>query len=321
MRARCRFVERRTCRGVAPTVATGATVATCGSWPRPTRRRCSGSVTTPIAAATDGKHGQGKKRHGPRGQALEVPVPVGTMVRGPDGAVLADLADGRGPLAGGRGRPGRAGQCPLPLQPPPGAGLRRAGREGRGALARPRAQAAGRRGPGGAAQLGQEHADLAHLRGASQGGRLPLHHPRAPSRRGPGRSARRRDRVRGGRRPGPGGGSGRGPGPRPPVPAPRRAGPGPGGAARPGPRRRHAGVGAGADPARRAAAATGPSCSSGPGWWWARRPTSAPGPADGRPRAHHLGRHRGGDPRAPRPPGRHGGRGPGRRGRARTGPS
>ena len=46
---------------------------------------------------------------------------------------------------------------------------------------------------------------------------------------------------------------------------------------------RHAGR-AGADPARRAAAATGPSCSSGPGWWSAPRPTwpipppSGPGP-------------------------------------------
>ena len=29
----------------------------------------------PHRRATDGKHGQGKKRHGPRGQALEVPVP------------------------------------------------------------------------------------------------------------------------------------------------------------------------------------------------------------------------------------------------------
>ncbi len=65
----------------------------------------------PHRAATDGKHGQGKKRHGPRGQALEVPVPVGTMVRGPDGTILADLA-GAGDrwlaAAGGRGGRGNA---------------------------------------------------------------------------------------------------------------------------------------------------------------------------------------------------------------------
>jgi len=62
----------------------------------------------PHRRATDGKHGQGKKRHGPRGQALDVPVPVGTMVRGPDGSVLADLAtDGDRWLAAGGGRGGR----------------------------------------------------------------------------------------------------------------------------------------------------------------------------------------------------------------------
>ncbi|HEY5023841.1 MAG TPA: GTPase ObgE [Acidimicrobiales bacterium] len=62
----------------------------------------------PHRRATDGKHGQGKKRHGPRGHALEVPVPVGTMVRGPDGAMLADLATtGDRWLAAGGGRGGK----------------------------------------------------------------------------------------------------------------------------------------------------------------------------------------------------------------------
>ena len=65
----------------------------------------------PHRAATDGKHGQGKKRHGPRGQGLVVPVPVGTTVRGPDGSVLADLAaagDRWLAAAGGRGGRGNA---------------------------------------------------------------------------------------------------------------------------------------------------------------------------------------------------------------------
>ncbi len=62
----------------------------------------------PHRRATDGKHGQGKKRHGSRGQALEVPVPVGTTVRGPDASVLADLATaGDRWLAAGGGRGGR----------------------------------------------------------------------------------------------------------------------------------------------------------------------------------------------------------------------
>ena len=62
----------------------------------------------PHRRATDGKHGQGKKRHGPRGQSLDVPVPVGTVVRGPDGAVLADLTSaGDRWLAAAAGRGGR----------------------------------------------------------------------------------------------------------------------------------------------------------------------------------------------------------------------
>ncbi len=65
----------------------------------------------PHRRGTDGKHGQGKRRHGSRGQALDVPVPVGTMVRGPDGAALADLAcagDRWLAAAGGRGGRGNA---------------------------------------------------------------------------------------------------------------------------------------------------------------------------------------------------------------------
>ena len=62
----------------------------------------------PHRRATDGKHGQGKKRHGARGSALEVPVPVGTIVRGPDSTVLADLATaGDHWLAAHGGRGGR----------------------------------------------------------------------------------------------------------------------------------------------------------------------------------------------------------------------
>ena len=81
----------------------------------------------PHRAATSGTHGQGKKKHGASGPDLEVPVPVGTVVRGADGVVLADLAAGRRPLDGGPGWAGRPWQRPLPQQPPPGPGLRRAG--------------------------------------------------------------------------------------------------------------------------------------------------------------------------------------------------
>ncbi len=56
----------------------------------------------------DGGHGGGKKKHGARGSDLEVPVPVGTRAKGPDGEVLVDLvAAGDRWLAGEGGRGGR----------------------------------------------------------------------------------------------------------------------------------------------------------------------------------------------------------------------
>jgi GTP-binding protein len=45
----------------------------------------------PHRAAGNGTHGMGKARHGARGADLTVPVPEGTVVRGRDGKVLADL--------------------------------------------------------------------------------------------------------------------------------------------------------------------------------------------------------------------------------------
>lgn len=46
----------------------------------------------PHRRAGDGRHGQGGRRHGAAGSGLEVPVPVGTVVRARDGTVEADLA-------------------------------------------------------------------------------------------------------------------------------------------------------------------------------------------------------------------------------------
>jgi GTPase len=46
----------------------------------------------PFRRATDGGHGSGSKRHGARGKDLEVPVPVGTVVRDRDGTVVCDLS-------------------------------------------------------------------------------------------------------------------------------------------------------------------------------------------------------------------------------------
>ena len=65
----------------------------------------------PHRAATSGTHGQGKKKHGASGSDVEVPVPVGTVVRSADGDVLADLAsagDRWMAARGGRGGHGNA---------------------------------------------------------------------------------------------------------------------------------------------------------------------------------------------------------------------
>ena len=62
----------------------------------------------PFRRATDGAHGSGKRRHGQRGSDLVVPVPVGTVVRGPNGDVLCDLTtEGDRWLAGEGGQGGR----------------------------------------------------------------------------------------------------------------------------------------------------------------------------------------------------------------------
>ena len=62
----------------------------------------------PHRRAGDGGHGQGKGRHGARGQDLVVPVPEGTVVKDREGEVLADLVSaGARWLAAEGGRGGR----------------------------------------------------------------------------------------------------------------------------------------------------------------------------------------------------------------------
>ncbi len=61
----------------------------------------------PHRRAANGGHGQGKRRHGPRGADAMVPVPVGTVVK-LGGAVLADLSEqGARFMAAEGGRGGR----------------------------------------------------------------------------------------------------------------------------------------------------------------------------------------------------------------------
>jgi GTP-binding protein len=62
----------------------------------------------PHRRAGSGAHGQGKRRHGAGADDLIVHVPVGTLVRDPDGTVLADLGvDGQRWLASKGGTGGR----------------------------------------------------------------------------------------------------------------------------------------------------------------------------------------------------------------------
>ncbi len=88
----------------------------------------------PHRRAGDGTHGSGKRRHGKGGEDLVVPVPEGTLVRSPEGDLIADLVRGR-PVLGGSRWQGRARQRQVPHEPPACTGVRRAGRAGRGVLA------------------------------------------------------------------------------------------------------------------------------------------------------------------------------------------
>lgn len=62
----------------------------------------------PHRRAGDGGHGRGNRRHGADGRDLVVPVPVGTLVRGADGELMADLGDpGERVMVAEGGRGGR----------------------------------------------------------------------------------------------------------------------------------------------------------------------------------------------------------------------
>jgi GTP-binding protein len=61
--------------------------------------------------AGDGEHGSGELRHGKRGEDLELPVPLGTLVRDADGTLIADMVEPGQRLViaeGGRGGRGNA---------------------------------------------------------------------------------------------------------------------------------------------------------------------------------------------------------------------
>src|ERR1041384_6449664 len=167
--------------------------------------------------AERGEHGKGKNMSGKSRDDVFLPVPAGTEVRDADtGEILGELIEPDQVLLvakggrGGRGNqhfatpthqsprewePGEAGgerESRRPRQPTPPRRPRRAadtpvaarmgaGRGGRAAQARARAEAHRRRRPARRAERRQEHAAVGDLGGPAQDRRLSVHHARAPS--------------------------------------------------------------------------------------------------------------------------------------------
>ena len=142
-------------------------------------------VDHPHRRAGDGGHGGGKRRHGRNGADLVVPVPVGTIVRHPNGDVLADLTtsgDRYLAAAGGRGGRGNARFLSNRLRAPAFAEQAELGEEHWLNLELElMADVAARRVP----QRRQVDARVEDLRRQAEDRRLSLHDPRAPSRRRP----------------------------------------------------------------------------------------------------------------------------------------
>ena len=109
----------RTSRRAAPTAATAASGGDV--WLRANRNVASllAFRDHPHRKATSGTHGSGKKQHGSAGADLVVDVPEGTVVRGSDGELLADLVTRRRPLARGARRAGWARQRAVPVERSP----------------------------------------------------------------------------------------------------------------------------------------------------------------------------------------------------------
>jgi GTP-binding protein len=65
----------------------------------------------PFRRATNGGHGSGQKRHGARGKDIDVPLPVGTVVRARSGEVVVDLATAGMRFLGAEGGQGGRGNA------------------------------------------------------------------------------------------------------------------------------------------------------------------------------------------------------------------
>lgn len=65
----------------------------------------------PIWKAPSGTHGEGDLRHGKRGDDLILPVPLGTMVKDPNGVLVADLVEDQQQVVVARGGKGGKGNA------------------------------------------------------------------------------------------------------------------------------------------------------------------------------------------------------------------
>ena len=188
-RARCRRVVRPTSPKAGPTAATGATAATCGSWPTATWPRCWPSPITRTGGPWGASTGRATSATARAGPTSMVAVPEGTVVMDRDRTVLADMVhagDRFRAAAGGQGGRGNARFLSNRRRAP---SFAEQGERGEERWLRLGAEAHGRRGAGRVAERRQEHADLTHLGGQAEDRRLPLHHARAPSRCGARRGA------------------------------------------------------------------------------------------------------------------------------------
>ena len=174
---------------------------------------------SPHRTAGNGGFGMGDHRAGAAGETLELPVPVGTVVKDADGETLVDMIEPGDALRRRPRRHRRPRQRGAREPEAQGARLRAAGHARLGGRCPPRAQDRRRRRPRRLPVGRQVEPDRRDLRGAPEDRRLPVHHAAPePRRRAGGRRAlhgRRRARAHRGRE--------RGQGPRPRVPAPRRA--------------------------------------------------------------------------------------------------